>query len=208
MASPPSDGADPGAPPAASSPAKPLCPDGAQDSLLEPGPDGGLPGVVVQVPEAPTPAESLPGQFVIRGCRYVPPVVALLRGATLEVSNEDSWLQTAHLRVFKDPKAKGRTVQNLALPPKQPPLSWQARIPGQLSVASDQHAWMGAWLYVAGAGQVTVTDAEGRFQLPGLPPGEWTVRLWHPHLGPRSEIVVVPEDGPAALYLDWEAEAP
>ena len=41
-----------------------------------------------------------------------------------------------------------------------------------------------------------VTDAEGKFEIPGLPAGEYTVVAWHEVLGERETSVVLNRNTP------------
>jgi hypothetical protein len=40
-----------------------------------------------------------------------------------------------------------------------------------------------------------VTDASGRFTLPDLPPGTYTLEVWHERLGTRSQTITVAPNG-------------
>ena len=41
----------------------------------------------------------------------------------------------------------------------------------------------------------TRPDATGAFSLPGLPPGEYDLKLWHPRYGERRWHVLLPRRG-------------
>jgi len=182
---------DPGAVPEACRP--------AADARLELGPEGGLAGVFVAVPALPaTEAPALAVELRARRCRFEPRVVVAQPGAALTVHNDDAVLHTFHLR---HPGAGGGSVQNLAVPPGAGPL--RGVVDGELAVVSDSWPWMYGAVLVPGDVRWTVTDAEGRFELPDLAPGEWRIELRHPAVGTVVETVTVPESGPASLYASW-----
>ena len=51
--------------------------------------------------------------------------------------------------------------------------------PLPVKVTCPIHAWMLGWLVVQDHPFVGVTDGEGRLTIDGLPPGEWSFRVWH-----------------------------
>jgi hypothetical protein len=62
---------------------------------------------------------------------------------------------------------------------------------------------MGAWILVVDGPYHAVTDARGRFAIPGVPPGTWTAIAWHERLGERIGAVKVPPEGAALLELAY-----
>jgi hypothetical protein len=114
---------------------------------------------------------------------FVPHVVSATLGQTLEIHNDDPFLHDAHAllgarTLFNVAIMKGRTVHV--------PLLDTGIIHVNCNV---RHTWMHAYLFVAEHPYHAVTDAEGRFRLDGLPPGIWTVRVWHEILGSADRQV-------------------
>ena len=62
-----------------------------------------------------------------------------------------------------------------------------------------------SWAYVTDATHWAVTDADGNFSIAGLPPGDYTVQLWHETLGKSKEKITVPEDGGATAEFKLSA---
>lgn len=58
-------------------------------------------------------------------------------------------------------------------------------IPIQLSC--DIHRWMQGWIYVFEHPYYAVTDAQGRFEIPEVPKGRYTLVVEHPAVGLRAE---------------------
>jgi hypothetical protein len=64
---------------------------------------------------------------------------------------------------------------------------------------------MRAWVVVAAHPFYAVTDAGGQFELPRLPPGRYTVRVWQERLGTASSEIVVADPGPTTMTLEMTA---
>lgn len=67
-----------------------------------------------------------------------------------------------------------------------------------VSMKSDIHPWMQAYLFPLDHPFATVTDADGRFEINGLPPGEHEFRLWHERVGYLEKsyrITIKPNEG-------------
>ena len=63
--------------------------------------------------------------------------------------------------------------------------------PEIFKVKCDVHGWMAAWIGVFDHPYFAMTDADGRFTIKGLPPGKYTLEVWHERLkGPPAEITV------------------
>lgn len=73
--------------------------------------------------------------------------------------------------------------------------------PGLVTVYCDIHSNMEGFVFVAPNRAVTQPDAAGRFALPDLPPGRYTLLAWHPDLTPLRQDVTVPESGDVTLDL-------
>ena len=128
-----------------------------------------------------------------------PTVAAVQVGTRLVADNRDERVHTFHLRRLAAEGGR-RNLQNLAVPPGNPPALWEFSEPGIVHISSDDLPQMESWVFVHRQGQSVVTDSEGRFELPELPQGQWQVTFWHPRFGRTVLPVMVPEDGPASLY--------
>ena len=53
------------------------------------------------------------------------------------------------------------------------------------------HAWMNAYVGVLEHPFFAVTDGSGRFSIPQLPPGTYTIEAWHERLGTQTQQVTV-----------------
>ena len=55
----------------------------------------------------------------------------------------------------------------------------------------DVHGWMNAYVGVLDHPFFAVTDAEGKFEIKGLPPGTYTIEAWHEKLGATTQSVTI-----------------
>jgi plastocyanin len=166
---------------------------------------GGLANVVVSLKDAklsgkpaPTPNAALDQ----KACRYFPHVQALTVGTPLTLMNNDAILHNVHAN------ETGMTVFNVAMPIKGQKLPIPMRKPGLMKLQCDAgHTWMNGWIYVFEHPYFAVTDDKGAFTIKDVPPGEYTIELWHePADGQGAGVrttskVKVSEGAPAKLDL-------
>jgi plastocyanin len=74
---------------------------------------------------------------------------------------------------------------------------------GVVNVFCDIHSDMAGFIVVVPNRAYTQPDADGRFALPSLPPGTYTVVAWHPDLKPVRRTVQIPENGDVAVDLSF-----
>jgi plastocyanin len=66
------------------------------------------------------------------------------------------------------------------------------------------HSAMAGWIYVFDHGFHAVTDNKGRFRLPPVPVGRYTLRVHHPDGGLRkTQQIIVEADRPVRLRIDF-----
>jgi len=62
------------------------------------------------------------------------------------------------------------------------------------------HTWMGAAVAVTETPYAVVTKEDGSFSLPGVPPGSYTVEVWHPLLGKKEQKITVGATTPPVTF--------
>jgi hypothetical protein len=67
----------------------------------------------------------------------------------------------------------------------------QIRRSGKIRAKCDIHSWMGGWWIVAETPYTVVTDKDGNFSIANVPPGSYTLKIWHEKLGESEQKVVV-----------------
>jgi plastocyanin len=140
------------------------------------------PGAPATPPAAATPMDQ-------KECVFVPRVVIVPAAGTVEFLNSDRLLHNLHSvskenASFNRTQPKGRTI----------PITFGK--PEIVRIDCDLHSWMRGWVVVAQHPFYALTDAQGRFKLDNVPPGQYTLRLWHERLGESSRQVTVAEGGP------------
>lgn len=114
-----------------------------------------------------------------RDCKFIPSLIVIPPGATLEVHNSDPSLHNFHTLSVLNPR------MNLGQRAGGRPLSLRFDRPEFVPVHCDVHGRgvMRAWVVVAAHPHFAVTDANGAFRLPDAPMGPHTLAVWHPRLG-------------------------
>ncbi len=118
-----------------------------------------------------------------KDCRFEPHAAVLTAGSTLAMANNDPVLHTVH--------AYFAASFNVALVPGGPPEERRLTRPGLVQLRCDSHGWMNAFIRVDAHPFHAVTDARGRFAIPEIPPGRYTLKAWHERLGERETPVEV-----------------
>jgi hypothetical protein len=159
---------------------KEVCGDSVADERLIVGPGGGLRYAVVTIKGVTggRPVErDLTHVLDNVGCRFAPHVQVAEVGQWLEIRNSDPILHNADAKLGK------RTLFNVALPPARRVRKPLAE-PGLIAFTCNvRHTWMSAYVAVASDPYHTVTDAYGEYEIADLPPGTYTLEVWHERLG-------------------------
>jgi hypothetical protein len=151
------------------------CPAGIpQEHLLVRQENRGMKNVLVilEVPRGKA-MPLTPGRLLNKECRFEPRMQWVPRTAGLLVENKDA---TTHLiHVYREEV----TAFKVDLPAGSPPVRRPLVTAGLYKVNCARHLWSRAWIYVSDHPYVTVTDAQGRFELSDIPAGIYTLRVWH-----------------------------
>jgi len=154
----------------------------------------GLTGYAFDVPEA----EVVVNQF---GCIYEPLVVGVMAEQKLTFVNSDDVLHNIHTLPTEN------DGHNFAMPSKG--MRTTKTFDTQevmVRTKCDVHPWMRAYIGVVEHPYFAVTGPDGAFELPGLPPGEYTVEIWHELYGTQTQKVTVSEKTTSDLTFTVSAE--
>ena len=68
-------------------------------------------------------------------------------------------------------------------------------------VRCNNHPWMNAFINVSPTPYFAVSDADGHFEIKGLPPGNYTLGAVHEKLGEQTQTVTVA--GPGTVTVNF-----
>ena len=155
----------------------------------------GLANAVVQIKgiAAGKSFDTTEGKIEQLKCRYQPRIVVLRPGQTLSIINHDPVLHNVHAYLGDD------TVFNLAQPFQGQTTAKKLEEEGVVRVACDVHSWMEAWVLVIDSPYFAITDSSGGFSISDVPPGDYTITMWHEVLGSGEKTVTVPADGESTV---------
>jgi len=121
-----------------------------------------------------------------KGCQYHPHVLGVMTGQTVQIKNDDPTTHNIH------PTPKDNREWNESQPPSAPALEKNfTREEIMLPVKCNQHPWMKMYVNVVKSPFFAVTDKSGKYEIKGLPPGDYTLAFVHEKLGEQEQKVTV-----------------
>ena len=167
----------------------------AEDLVV--GPKRGVQNAVVWLENPPAnvkwPAQAGKVEMDQKGCVFVPRVVIVPVGGTVDFLNSDRLLHNLH-SVSKENPSFNRTQPNN----RTIPITFTK--PERITITCDLHSWMKSWVVVAEHPFYAVTDAAGAYRIANVPPGKYRVRMWQEALGQTTREVTVGAQGGAADF--------
>ena len=131
--------------------------------------------------------------------QFVPYVKAVFLGSKVRFPNSD------HIRhqVYSFSPAKKFELP-LYAGTDAPPVVFDK--PGVVVLGCNIHDWMVGYIYVSETPFFAKTEAAGKATIDDLPPGEYTVRVWHPSMehgeDSTTRRVTLSAEGPA--NIEWD----
>ena len=160
-----------------------------QVQTLEVGAGQGLANAVVSLTDitggAALEAPASPPTLDQRGCRFTPHVLLARAGDAVHVLNNDALTHNVHTASFDN-----RPV-NRSQPQRLREIEVTFDVPEKVHVKCDIHGWMSAWIVVIDHPYNAVTDQAGSFVIENVPPGTYTLEIWHETLGASTQSVTV-----------------
>lgn len=131
-------------------------------------------------------------QLVQKDERFVPHVLAVQVGSTVEFPNEDDFYHNVFSVVSGDRFDLGRYAKGKSA-------RQTLTKPGVVVVRCEIHSGMKAFILVVPNPYFAVPGPDGAFSIPDVPAGTYTVKAWHPDFGYQERSVSVPASGPATV---------
>ncbi len=172
----------------------------AGDLLLSPQKE--LRNAVVWLENAPAstvaPAQSANVEMDQNGCTFLPRVVLVPVGGTVEFLNSDRLLHNIHATPklnasFNRTQPKSRTI----------PITFDK--PEIVRINCDLHSWMAGWVVVAAHPYYSITGADGQFAFDSLPPGQYNLQVWHERLGTTRASVTISDQQAGRVTVEMKS---
>ncbi len=111
------------------------------------------------------------------GPSFVPRLLVVTKGTTLTYRNKNSPCKCFYLDSRRHPSV------NRLVPAGS---EYEIQFDGGhdiFSVRANLRPYMLSWIYVVETPYYAVTDANGTFEITGIPPGDYHIRVWHEGVG-------------------------
>jgi hypothetical protein len=135
------------------------------------------------------------------GCWFHPRVMGILVNQTLRILNSDPVTHNIH------PMAVTNREWNHSQGPGEPPVDRHFTKPEiMIPVKCNIHSWMHSFIGVVENPYFAVTSEDGAFHLPNLPPGTYTLAVWHEKFGVQRQIVTINTNSVATSRFTFHAQ--
>ncbi|HEY2252615.1 MAG TPA: TIGR03067 domain-containing protein, partial [Planctomycetaceae bacterium] len=157
------------------------------DQTLLVGQDRGIANVVVwaeskNIPwTPPKDGEQPPVTIRLQGGNYSPRITPLTVGQPLLVENHDPVPFNFHVDFLRNQEINVMLAARSVAPARRWTFSKEEKLPTRYR--SDQGTWADGWVFIRNNPYVAVSDKNGFFKIPNVPPGEWEFRVWHERKG-------------------------
>jgi plastocyanin len=147
------------------------------------------------VPNALPDTSKLVYRVYQREKQFTPALSVALQGSTVEFPNEDN--------IFHNVFSLSKALRfDLGLYKRGTSKSVKAKKLGVIDVYCNIHPQMAAKVLVLDTKYYAVTEADGRFRIPSVPPGNYELVAWHSRGGEVSQRVSVAPGKQPAIRLE------
>ena len=133
-------------------------------------------------------------------CRYAPHVLLVPVNSELSILNNDGILHNFHSLSTKNP------IINKPQPKFKKVMKEKFSNPEVIKVVCDAHAWMSGWLIITEHPYYAISDGQGKFLLEGIPPGEFTLKIWHEVLKETTQKIRVAPSERQEIVIELKNE--
>jgi len=166
--------------------------------------DGSLANVFVRL-QGTLPATPVPNEPVTldqRACVYVPRVMGIRVGQTLQVRNDDELLHNVHSlstknNTFNVSEPKAGMVQQFKMKDEEV----------MLRIKCDVHSWMTTYVGIVSHPYFAVSGAAGTFEIPNVPAGSYSIVAWQERYGEKTQMVRVNPGATTTVEFVYQSPA-
>ncbi len=136
-----------------------------------------------------------------KDCRFMPHVIGAMIGQTVEFRNSDPTVHNVHI-IPPDTQDPGGF--NTSQMPKGSTQQHSFRTLGtMIPIRCDNHPWMEAFLNVVKNPFFAVSNADGHFEIEGLPPGQYILVAVQEKLGTQMRSIAVESQKTTAVNFTF-----
>ena len=152
----------------------------------------GLEGKTFETPANPVTIDQ-------QGCWFRPRVLGIQVGQTFHVTNSDPVTHNIH------PLAQVNREWNHSQGAGDPQLTRKFIKPEvMVPVKCNIHSWMHAFIGVVAHPYFAVTGADGKFEMPNVPPGDYVVAAWHEKFGTMEQRITLAPSGTSEVNFKFK----
>jgi plastocyanin len=147
--------------------------------------------IAVYVDAIPGKDFPAPAQHTVmdqKGLKFVPHVLVLLKGTTVDFLNSDA---TGHNVYWLAVSGNKKLAHNLGTWPQGQTKSFQFNDLGAAPLLCNVHPEMSGYVIVVPTAYFAVTDKEGNFDIKNVPPGHYTLTTWSEEGKPTTQATDV-----------------
>ncbi|HHT9125530.1 MAG TPA: carboxypeptidase regulatory-like domain-containing protein [Candidatus Brocadiia bacterium] len=117
-------------------------------------------------------------------CTYIPHVLAISAGTTVDILNSDKVLHNVHSYAIKNSPFNEGVSTGGKLPKK-------FEFPELVPIKCDLHKWMSAFIVIKDNPYFVMTDDNGSFKIDNVPAGTYKLQAWQEKLGKQVQDVTI-----------------
>jgi plastocyanin len=154
---------------------------------------------VVYLEDAPGLSKKPPAGAVKmdqRNMLFIPHVLPVVLGTTVEFFNNDDVLHNVYT-----PSEAGEKF-NLGTWAKGQTRKYTFKKLGEAVMLCNVHPDMEAWIVVTPTSHFATTDKSGAFSIPGVPAGNYVLKVWHQRYKAPEQKVTVPATGEVSVNFE------
>jgi plastocyanin len=147
--------------------------------------------IAVYVDAIPGKDFPAPAQHTVmdqKGLKFVPHILVVLKGTTVDFLNSDS---TGHNVYWPAVSGNKKLAHNLGTWPQGQVKSFQFNDLGAAPLLCNVHPEMSGYVVVAPTPYFGVSDKEGNFEIKNVPSGHYTLMTWSEDGKPTTQAVYV-----------------